>query len=50
MNKDQEIKDARAKYVQETVNQSERTDEAVTKLADELFLSKQTIYRDLVKD
>lgn len=51
MNKSQETKDARAKYIQETVNNSDkRTTEIVIELADELFLSEQTIYRDLAKD
>lgn len=39
--------DQRRDYVKDVVNRSARTDRAVSDLADQLFLSKRTIYRDL---
>lgn len=50
MNKDQDVKDARAKYIQDVVNKSKRTGKAIAKLAKELFLSEKTIERDSKKD
>ena len=47
MNKDQATKDARAKYVQERINKSKNSSKEVAKLSKELFLSQQTIERDL---
>lgn len=49
MNKTKDIKESRADYVKRIVNQSRKTDTAVTKLSRELYLSKRTIYRDLEK-
>jgi len=49
MNKDKEVKKARAKYVQGVINKSKNTDKAVKKLSRELYLSERTIYNDLKK-
>lgn len=49
MNKPDEIKDKRAKYVQDVVNKSKSAARAVKKLSKELYLSADTIYRDLKK-
>ncbi len=43
------VRNKRAKYIQETVRNSTRTDEAVSRLSKELFLSERTIYNDLAK-
>lgn len=47
MNKNDNIRTARAKYVKECVNKSKNCTRAVEKLAKELFLSERTIERDL---
>jgi len=49
MNKDKEVKDARARYIQDVVNRSKSSIRAVKKLSKELFLSTKTIYEDLKK-
>lgn len=50
MNKDKDVKKARAKYVQDYVNKSKNTIKAIKELAnDKLFLSERTIERDLKK-
>lgn len=50
MNKSEEQQAARAKHIQEIVNKSTNTAKAVRKLEKELFISSDTIYRDLKKD
>lgn len=40
--------DERKEYVKDVVNKSENTTKAVEKLANELFLSERTIWRDLI--
>ena len=47
MNKDKDVKEARAKYVQGRVNKSKNSEKEVKKLSKELYLSIDTIYRDL---
>ena len=50
MNKEEGVKEARAKYVQDRVNNStNKASIEVAKLSQELFLSKKTIYDDLKK-
>ena len=46
-NKRQEILNKRARYCQKVVASSKRRDIAVRKLAEQLFISKDTVYNDL---
>ena len=41
--------DERSNFIKETVNSSQSTTEAVKQLADKLFVSERTIWRDLKK-
>lgn len=50
MNKTKDQHEARAKHIQNRVNNSKSTAKAVEKLKKELFISSDTIYRDLKKD
>lgn len=47
MNKNDDIRTARAKYVKKCVSESKNCTKVVKKLAKELFLSERTIERDL---
>lgn len=47
MNKDKDVKAARAKHFQDVVNKSKNSGKAVSKLAKDYYLSTDTVYRDL---
>lgn len=49
MNKADKIKDKRKKYIQSRVDAVKNKSTEIKRIADELFLSEVTIYRDLKK-